>query len=334
MLTTQLFWAQITVVGTANFTSCAGTASPDQIFAVSDNQAGGDVIVTAPEGFELKTTSGNYGPSVVISTNGSSQIPITQIYIRLKSDATGTLTDNVSFSGSSRTTINLPVTGTVIALQAPPTIATSGLTTFCEGSSVTLAATPNSSTLTTTFAGGNGQRGNMFEIIATKAVTITKFDAHPQSNTTIAIYYRPGTFVGFEGSTIGWTLVGSAVVVANPFGSATPVPLDVNVSILAGEKYSFYITSTNSGTLNYTNGTGVGNVYALDSNISILEGIGIDYPFGEKYIPRIANINVHYAAASYSSYIWSNNQTTNSITVSSSGNYTVKGLKDGCTSAS
>src|SRR5262249_9697060 len=55
----------------------------------------------------------------------------------------------------------------------------------------------NPGPLTTTFAGGNGQNGNMFNITALQNVTITHFDGHMASGTQDwTIYYRPGSFIG------------------------------------------------------------------------------------------------------------------------------------------
>ncbi|MBK5284919.1 MAG: hypothetical protein JJE25_05920, partial [Bacteroidia bacterium] len=74
-----------------------------------------------------------------------------------------------------------------------PTVSTT--TTFYVDASI---GSPNTSPLTTTFASGNGQLGNMFDIIALNSVTITHFDAHMTSTTPAnwEIWYRPGTFVG------------------------------------------------------------------------------------------------------------------------------------------
>ena len=63
-------------------------------------------------------------------------------------------------------------------------------TTICEGDSVTLSVGTNQ--LATTFAAGNNHRGNMFDIVALNEVTITSFDAHPQANTTVEVYYKIG----------------------------------------------------------------------------------------------------------------------------------------------
>ncbi|MBA3680191.1 MAG: T9SS type A sorting domain-containing protein [Bacteroidetes bacterium] len=197
-------------------------------------------------------------------------------------------------------------------------------TLICDGQSTTLSAPGNQ--LLTTLTGGNNHRGNMFNIIALNTITINSFDAHPMANTSISIYYKANSYVGFENTAASWTLVGTAAVVAQPFGIATPVPIAVNVTIPAGQTYAFYVTSTNTAvSLNYTNGTTVGNVYSADANLQFIEGIGIEYPFsGSPFSPRVWNGKINYSTA-LTTYTWSTGANTPSITVSPSvtTNYSV-----------
>jgi hypothetical protein len=215
-------------------------------------------------------------------------------------------------------------------------------TTVCSGDNVTLIATAtppvNASQLNSTLAGGNNHRGNMFDIFATNSVTITSFDAHPMGNTTIEIYYRTSPYAGFEASSAGWILLGSAAVTAQPFGSPTPVPVPVNVVIPAGQTYSFYVTSSNTAiSLNYTDGTVEGATYVSDANITFRQGVGMEYPFTNGagvFRPRVWNGIIHYTmpvAATYS-YLWSTSATTSSISpnVFSTTQYTVEATVTGC----
>lgn len=220
---------------------------------------------------------------------------------------------------------------------------TTSAPTVCAGDNVTITAnaTPpvNSSSLTTTFSAGNNHRGNMFDIYATNTVTIDSFDAHPMGNTTIEIYYRPGSYSGFVTSSAGWTLVGSAAVTANPTGTPTPIPVAVNVTIPAGQTYAFYVTSSNTSvSLNYSNGTTEGATYASDANIIFREGVGLEYPFtngtGGIFTPRIWNGVIHYStpiAATYT-YLWNTTETTSSIntTVNATTQYSVQVDVTGC----
>lgn len=210
--------------------------------------------------------------------------------------------------------------------------------TVCAGQTVGLSTTvlgPGSA-VTSTFAGGNNHRGNMFTIHALNTVTITSFDAHPMGNTTIEIYYRTGSYIGFETSSAGWTQIGAAAVTAQPFGNPTPVPVAVNITIPAGQDYSFYVTSNNTGvSLNYTDGSSEGAVFSSDANIQFLQGVGMEYPFsngGGVFRPRVWNGIIHYAVAGSPTYLWSTGATTSSITepVASSMAYDVAVTVAGC----
>ena len=160
------------------------------------------------------------------------------------------------------------------------------------------------SPLTTTFAGGNGQSGNMFDIVGLQPVVITGFDVNLTGTATIEVYaVTAGTsYVGNEANPGAWTLLGTATgVVGNGAGVPTPVPLTLNVPINPAQQQGFYVTTT-AGTLTYTNGTSLGAVYASNSDIQFLEGIGNAYPFGATFSPRIWNGNIHYTAGSSSGF--------------------------------
>lgn len=214
-------------------------------------------------------------------------------------------------------------------------------TTVCLGDTINLDANfvdsnVTQGSLTSTFAAGNGHRGNMFDIVATNTITITSFDGHPGGNTDIEIYYKAGTHVGFVNNAAAWTLVGSATgIVSQGTGNPTPIPIPVNVTIPAGQTYAFYITSTDGTTnLNYTNGSNPGGVFASDANLQFLEGVGLDYPFaGSPFSPRVWNGNIHYQLGPTPTYIWSTGATTSSIQAIPSSNvsYSVTASTPNCT---
>jgi hypothetical protein len=210
---------------------------------------------------------------------------------------------------------------------------------ICSGDNITLNAFANGPgvQLMGSNTAGNNQRGNMFDIVATNAVTILSFDASPMGNTNIEIYYKAGTWNGFANTPSAWTFIGSAPV---PYtGGFSAVPVDVNITIPAGQTYAFYITSNSTLTsLNYSNGTAVGNVYSSDANITFLEGGGLDYPFtqgtGAVYQPRVWNGNIHYAIANQPGSVltWGTGETTPSLAVAptTTTTYTASATVPGC----
>lgn len=158
---------------------------------------------------------------------------------------------------------------------------------------VTLTA---QSPLTTTFAGGNGQNGNMFDIVGVTPVVITGFDVNLTGTATIEVYSITAgtTYVGNEANPAAWTLLGTAPnVVGAGAGVPTLVPLTLNVPINPAQQQGFYVTVT-AGTLAYTNGTVLGSVFASNADIQFLEGIGKAYPFGATFSPRVWNGRIHY----------------------------------------
>ncbi len=160
---------------------------------------------------------------------------------------------------------------------------------------------PAQLSLTTTLIGGNGQNGAMFDItnISGNSVTITSFDQSFFTAGTSALfeiwYVTTGTsYVGFENNAAGWTMAGSTPNLAHPTTlTAVPVPIAVNVTIPPGATQGFYCTSSN-GTIAYTNGTVVGNVFASDAFIQFREGVGKVYPFGGSFTPRVWNGIINY----------------------------------------
>lgn len=164
---------------------------------------------------------------------------------------------------------------------------------------LTTASLAQAGSLTTLFAGGNGQDGNMFDIIAYNDLTITGWDINSNrtagGTTPIAVYYRLGGYSGFEDSAADWTLLGSENVTSN--GPETATALNVGgLNLLSGNTYGIYITATSGEGLSYTDGDGYseGDIYSSNSDLAITVGVGKGHPFGNTYTPRIWNGTVHY----------------------------------------
>jgi hypothetical protein len=174
---------------------------------------------------------------------------------------------------------------------------------------VASAASAQTCSLTTTFAGGNSQDGNMFDLVGLNTVIITGFDINLEVGANdIEVYTcNTGTYVGNETNSAAWTLVGSAQGVPS---SGTDVPTPVNfqpplqIVLGAGMTQGFYVTATNatSNNFSYTNGSSLGAVFAADANIQFLEGVGKAYPFGGTYTPRIWNGIIYYLPTSAPEY--------------------------------
>ena len=161
------------------------------------------------------------------------------------------------------------------------------------------AAVTAQSPLLTTYAGGNGQSGNMFEVNALNAagVTIRSFNVNTNSSTVgdFEVYTLAGNYAGNENNAAAWTLVGSATgVPCAGFGVATALPICVNVFVASGTTQSFYVTHSDTNIVAYTNGTAAGAVYASNADLEFIEGSGHAYPFAANFTPRVWNGEIFY----------------------------------------
>ena len=182
------------------------------------------------------------------------------------------------------------------------------LRSFLLGSAALLTVTfalsgeSTAQSLTTTFAGGNNYAGNMFDVqVLGGAIIVTGLDVHLGSGiaptSTINVYTRPGSFVGFDDSETGWNLMSSISVVSA--GAGNPTFIDVaDFELAGGQTAAFYVTVSDypSAPLHYTNGTGVGNVSVENDDLRIFEGVGKGDPnfTGSTPSPRIWNGTIYY----------------------------------------
>ncbi len=205
-----------------------------------------------------------------------------------------------------------PATGSVTVNSFTPSVvswyaAPSSTLSLGSGNSLTVSAASTSTyyaeasssapdSLFTTLAAGNGFAGNMFDVTATSNIAINGVDMHFDSpgTTTVEVWYRPGTFVGFETASTGWTLAHSTTVSTLGTGTLTPVPGTFAINVAAGQTYGLYITSVNGNPqTNYTNGSTLGAVYASNGDLQLLEGNGGGY-FNVTNSPRVFNGQLHY----------------------------------------
>ena len=171
----------------------------------------------------------------------------------------------------------------------------------CGWTPIFAGTPPTTASLTTTFDGGNGQAGNMFDIMAINDLTVDSFDISFDSGVTddVEIYFKTGSWVGFDADPAAWTLLTTVTAVAS-LGDNVPTPLNqtLGVDVLAGETVAFYVTLTTTTAINYTNGTTTGALFASDANMEFYEGGGNAYPFAGTFDPRIFNGNIVYSVGS------------------------------------
>lgn len=150
--------------------------------------------------------------------------------------------------------------------------------------------------LQSTFAGGNGQNGSMFDITALSNITITGFTGRATTTGTYnyRIYYKTGTCVGFATNAAAWTLIAQGAAPVTAAGSFS-ITTSLSVPIAAGQTGAFYITNTGSGpTTVYTTTGTLGGVLTSNADLQFKTGYGNPYPFGAPFSPRAWNGIVHY----------------------------------------
>ncbi|HUW84368.1 MAG TPA: M36 family metallopeptidase [Phycisphaerae bacterium] len=172
------------------------------------------------------------------------------------------------------------------------TIPGSGVTRVLSYEGVSLA----SGSLTTLFAGGNGQSGNMFDLTGKETITITGWDGNINAGggpATIEVYYVTAhtTYVGKENDPALWTLLDSVTLsTTNPVGTPTNVPIG-GLTIASGETVGIYWARVD-GNVAYTNGP-LGVFENADLRFED-RGTGNAYPFGSVFSPRVWNGTIYY----------------------------------------
>ena len=151
-------------------------------------------------------------------------------------------------------------------------------------------------TIMTLYASNNGLSGVMFDVVAHMDMTVVGLTGNMTGTGDIAIFYRHGSHLGQENDSTQWTLAGSSPITPNPSDTPTPIPITLNLDVLTGDTLGLYVASLTGLFMRYTDAvTGVeGDVYCDNGDAAILQGSGVDYPFGFTIGPRIWNGTVDY----------------------------------------
>jgi sugar lactone lactonase YvrE len=235
--------------------------------------------------------------------------------------AAGSFTAVVTNPAGCSTTSNAI---TIFALPSQPTISTGGPTTFCIGNSVVLTSSAASSYLwsngattqsITVSTSGNytvqvtNANGCQSVASAVTTVIVNPLPATPTISANAATSFCEG------GNVVLTSSAGSSYLWSN--GATTP-----SITVSASGDYSVQVTNANGCQSAASAATSV-TVYPLPSNTIYTDG-PTTICQGEDVVLMVAE-----AAA----YLWSNGATTQWITVSEAGNYTVTITSaDGCSS--
>lgn len=193
---------------------------------------------------------------------------------------------------SSPTSTTSIGSGTTIATP----VVTSNITYYAQASS----SSGGLNSIFTTTAAGNGSAGNMFDVVPSNSITWNGVDMSISSVGTVSveIWYRTGSFVGFESSNAGWTNLLTTTVTSPGTGTLVNVT-GFSANLAAGQTYGLYVT-TNGGGINYTNGTSLGATYTSNADLVVKEGKGGSY-FSVINSPRVFNGRLYYGGSGCSS---------------------------------
>jgi hypothetical protein len=256
--------------------------------------AGGSVTLTASPGYSSYTWSnGATAQSIAVSTSGSYSVTV-----RDANGCTGT---------------SAPLGVTVNANPPTPTITAGGPTTFCAGGSVTLTA-PSA----TSYAWSNGATTQAINVSAAGAYSVTVTNGNGCSSTSAAAVVTvnaspPAPTITAGGPTT--FCAGGSVTLTAPSATsyawsngATTQAIDVS----AAGAYSVTVMDANG-----CSSTSAATAVTINANPpapTITAGGPTTFCAGGA---------VTLTASSAASYAWSNGATTQSITVSATGAYSV-----------
>ena len=150
--------------------------------------------------------------------------------------------------------------------------------------------------ISTPFNSNNGQSGGMFDInvLSQLGIEISQFELNLNAGSwDIELYTKSGTHVGSETTPSDWVLRESSTGITS-IASNWRTVWDISDFALDSGLSAIYINVTNGTALNYTDGTGVGNLLASNSNVEIFEGTGNAVNFGEQFRPRAFNGSIEF----------------------------------------
>ncbi|WP_162844817.1 tandem-95 repeat protein, partial [Pelolinea submarina] len=96
------------------FNTPVGTPSAEQSYTVAGSNLNGAIVITAPDDFEVSTTSGSAFSSSVSLTPDSGIVGSTPIYVRYNPSSAGTTTDVITHASTGASNVDVAVSGSSI----------------------------------------------------------------------------------------------------------------------------------------------------------------------------------------------------------------------------
>jgi hypothetical protein len=266
---------------------------------------GGSVTLTAPASTSYLWSTGASTQSIIVTVAGSYTVQVTNA------------------NGCTSATSS-PVVVVVNPIPSAPTITAGGSTTFCAGGSVTLTSSATN--------GNNWSTGATTQSITvsssgTYTLTVTELGCtSPAASQVVTVNPLPSTPTITAGGPITFCSGGSVTLSAPTSSSYLWSTSQTTQSIVVNSTQTITLQVTNSnGCQSLPSAPVTVTVNALPPTPTITAGGPTTFCAGG---------NVVLTSSSSTSYLWSNSATTQGITVTASGNYSVQVTDaNGCQSA-
>jgi hypothetical protein len=156
--------------------------------------------------------------------------------------------------------------------------------------------------VTTTFAGGNGFAGNMFDIRPKDDITLSGIDIHTNApiGTPVQarVWFRNGSYVGFDRTSFSWFVLAAPSGISAGSGQPTRMDFSSSVTLHSGRTYGIYVEFlgfNGSSLLVYSNGSPTN---FENDHLLLTSGVGKGVGFGSTTFPsRIWNGRMRYRGA-------------------------------------
>ena len=270
----------ITTTGTLTaFSTCSTTNSSAQTFTVSAQNLTANLVLTAPSGYEIATSSGGTYSSTISLVPSSGSVSATLIYVRTTTSAVNGQSGNIVITSTGATTKNVATGNAVITQNKTASVTiTSNATnnTICSGTSITFTANATNGGSTPTY---QWYKDN---VVISGATGSTYTTSALSSNATITVVMGSSISSCLSGSPATSNAINVIVnsVPNNPgvISGASTICLNANQvysipAVTGATSYTWIVTgnlsATNSSTSNILNitaansaGSGTITVYA------------------------------------------------------------------------
>jgi uncharacterized repeat protein (TIGR02543 family) len=232
----------ITTTGSLTaFSSPVGTPSAEQSYTVDASNLTDDLIITAPAGFQISTTSGSFSGNTLMLNPSNGTVGATTIYVRLNPTSATTYSGNITHTSDGAAEKDIAVSGTGNYTLTVNAGTGGGITlnptggNYASGTVVTVTAAANTGYMF------NGWSGSLTG--TTNPTTIT-MDADKTVN---------ALFVAATCSTVNLEAVDDLYIskanTSNNYGASTTLKASYSTTYPRGDLFKWDINSIPSGAM-------------------------------------------------------------------------------------